>query len=290
MKSDEFSRPGAVDLSGITDGGSRFVVECDESNFNHLANESMKYPIVMEFYSAKAPSSVSTDLEKLSSANGGHWLLARVDVDKSVMIAQQLGVQAVPTVIGILAGQVIPLFQGTKDASEIEALINTLKQAAVANGITGRATPQAQVDENGEPAADPRFEAAEDALGRSDFEGALKEFEKVLAETPNDPDAIAGKAMAELLIRASKLDPVAAQIKVESPAVDDQLNLADLEMIQGQPEAAFNRIIKMISETSDDEVREKLRVRILDLFEVAGKTDPIVVKARRKLSTALFTH
>jgi len=51
--------------------------------------------------------------------------------------------------------------------------------------------------------------------------------------------------------------------------------------------AAFNRLVAVIRLTAGDQ-REAVRVRLLELFETVGPTDPPVVKARRDLVSALF--
>ena len=62
---------------------------------------------------------------------------------------------------------------------------------------------------------------------------------------------------------------------------------ADVEMISGQAEAAFARLIDLVKRLSGDD-RNKVRVRLLELFETLGNTDDRVLKARRDLMTALF--
>ena len=44
-------------------------------------------------------------------------LLARLNVDAAPGIVQALGLQAVPTVIALLSGQLAPLFQGAAQRS-----------------------------------------------------------------------------------------------------------------------------------------------------------------------------
>ena len=66
-----------------------------------------------------------------------------------------------------------------------------------------------------------------------------------------------------------------------------QLDAADLEMMGGQVEAAFARLVAAVRRTSGDE-RATVRLRLLELFETLGNTDPRVLKARRDLMTALF--
>ena len=70
-------------------------------------------------------------------------------------------------------------------------------------------------------------------------------------------------------------------------SVGVQLDAADVEMVSGQVEAAFDRLIGLIKTKAGDE-RNQVRVRLLELFETVGNADPRVLKARRDLMTALF--
>lgn len=63
--------------------------------------------------------------------------------------------------------------------------------------------------------------------------------------------------------------------------------MADFEIIQGDADRAFDRLLSLAAR-SDAETKEAIRVRLLELFEVVGRTDPQVLKARRRLSTVLF--
>jgi putative thioredoxin len=55
----------------------------------------------------------------------------------------------------------------------------------------------------------------------------------------------------------------------------------------GATQQAFNRLIELIRNTGGAE-RESVRVRLLELFETVGPSDPAVLKARRDLMSALF--
>ncbi|MBK8445820.1 MAG: tetratricopeptide repeat protein [Micropruina sp.] len=287
----------AMDLSGIAAAakappvppGASFVIDVDEGNFESVMQLSARHPIVVELYSPRADAqALSDDLIALANAAAGAYLLARVNVDVAGGIAQAFGVQAVPTVIGVVAGQLAPLFQGTKSKDEADAVIGQLLQVAATNGLTGRAEPVAGgAGESDEP--DPRFAAADAALERGDFADALVEYDKLIAQYPGDAEAKAGRAQVALLARSAGSDPnrvlaLAAQATVD---VEAQLAAADLEVLSGQPEAAFKRLIALIRDTSGAE-RDTVRVRVLELFEVVGNADPSVLKARRDLMSALF--
>ncbi|MFT3862577.1 tetratricopeptide repeat protein [Micropruina sp.] len=287
----------AMDLSGIAAAakappvppGASFVVEVDEQNFEQVMQLSMKHPVVVELYSPRANAqALSDDLIALANAAAGAYLLARVNVEAAAGIAQAFGVQAVPTVMGVVAGQLAPLFQGTRSKAEAEALLGQLLQVAAQNGLVGRAEPVAGGAGEAD-IADPRFAEADAALERGDFAAAVVEYDKILAQSPNDPEAKAGRAQVALLARSAGGNPSAVLAAAEAAptSVDAQLAAADLEVLSGRPDAAFKRLIDLVRETAGAE-RESVRVRLLELFEVVGNADPAVLKARRDLMSALF--
>lgn len=299
-----------LDLSKLApapaaDPGVSYVRDVDEAGFEAVAAQSMQYPVVLELTLAGAPGVKAVDdaLISLTNQAGGRWLLARVDVGANPRIAQALGIQAVPTVLALIAGQVAPLFQGTRDPAEIKAILDQVVQVAVGNGLTGHAQPvpggvtvSSTAPAGGEaaqapaqPAIDPRFAAADAALSRGDLAGASAEFDKLLAANPRDAEAAAGKAQIGLLLRVQDLDPAAA-LAAAGAAPDDvaaQLTAADAEMAQGNPEAAFARLIEVIRRTSG-QPREEARTRLVELFATMPPNDPTVARARRDLTTALF--
>ena len=296
MSPTPFNASRAIDLSGLAAAakappsphGATYVIQVDESTFDAVMQLSLKHPIVLELYSPRAQGAeaLSKALIELANEALGKYLLARVNVDSSPRIAQAFGIQAVPTVLGVVGGQLAPLFQGTKPKEEAGAYIAQLLQAAVANGVVGRAEPVSVPDN---PGPDPRFAEADAALELGDFAGAVAEFDKILAKTPNDPEAKAGRAQAALLDRLSTRDPAAVLAAAEA-AVDDvdaQCAAADIELAAGQPEVAFERLVALIRRLSGSE-RDAVRVRLLDLFETVGNSDPAVLKARRDLMSALF--
>jgi putative thioredoxin len=66
-----------------------------------------------------------------------------------------------------------------------------------------------------------------------------------------------------------------------------QIRQADIELISGRVEDAFDRLVQMIRRIAGDD-RDAVRVHLLELFEVLPGDDPRVIKGRRALSSALF--
>jgi len=325
VSASSFNRPGAVDLSALAarakqaaaptgsrgpsgqrsagppGGGGSYVVEATEQTFEAEAiRKSMTHPGVVELYSPRVSTGqqLSDALIDVANSSDGKFLLVRLDVDTAPSIVQALQLQAVPTVIALIGGQLAPLFQGVVGRAEVQQAIDSVIKAAVASGLVGRAEPVGDGPPSGgedndlddaEPVADPRFAAADDALERGDFAAAVEEFDTLLQANPNDAEAKAGKAQAGLLARTASLDPSAAVAagNASGATIDALLTAADVEVVLGTPEDAFARLIEAVKTTAGAD-RDTIRTRLLELFEIVGPNDPRVLKARRNLMAALF--
>jgi putative thioredoxin len=319
MSASSFSRPGAIDLSQLAArakaaasapapgapkpaapvGGASYVLESSEQTFeNDAIRPSTQHPVVVELYSPRVATGaqLSDALVAVANASEGRFLLVRLDVDTAPGIVQALQLQAVPTVLAIISGQAVPLFQGVLPRDQVQQAVDQVLKTAIANGMVGRAqpvTPGADLDgapgadAAGEGEPDPRFAAADEALAAGDFARARDEFDLLLRANPLDTEAALGKAQASLFARASVLDPNATLTRA-SDVTDAaaQLDAADLELVSGQVEEAFERLLAVVRRGGAD--RETARVRLLELFETVGPTDPRVLAARRGLMSALF--
>lgn len=304
-----FSRPGAVDLSSLVNkantppppagrpkgGAGRYVVDLTETSFDAVMRQSTEHVVVIEFHSPRAEGSevLSDALVQLSDEAQGRWLLARVNVDNEMRIAQAVGIQAVPMVVGVIQGQLAPLFQGMLPADQIRGYLDELMKAAITNGVTGRVEPSVPTEEDGDDDAeeerDPRFAAADAAVDAGDYALAREEYDKLVQANPRDGEAIAGRAAIGLLAR---LDGVDADEALAAAAADPadlaaQLLAADVELASQDSAAAFTRLVGLVRTRAGDE-RETVRLRLLELFETQPQDDPALLKARRDLMSALF--
>lgn len=226
---------------------------------------------------------LSPTLEALAGQAGGQWVLAKVDVDANPRIAQLFGVQSIPTVVAIVAGQPVSAFAGVQPAAQIQAWVDDILSKH-GDALTGApAAPGAEPEP--EP-IDPRMAAAEEKLNDGDIDGALADYKEIASTEPDNVEAASLVRNLEFVARAQKHD--AAELADAAPDdVDAQLAAADLELLNQQPEAAFGRIVDLIARTAGDE-RTAARTRLLELFELFDPAEPFVVAARRKLATALY--
>jgi len=298
-----FSRPGAVDLSGLQGaapaaGGAgmsgAYTVLVDEKNFQSVLESSMNAAVLLVFFSAaRSPESadLADDLQTLSNEFEGRFLLGRVDVDATPQIAQAVQVPSVPYVFLVAQGRPMPLLQAAAPLDDLRTAITQVLQQLATSGFAGRHQPRAgDVDaETGEETVDPRYAPAQDALERGDIDGAVAEYQKLVDANPADSEAAAGLAMAKVLQRTAGVDLNAARAAAAAAPddVDAQTLVADLDLLGGHVDDAFNRLIDLVRRTSDAD-RDRARTHLIDLFGAVGNADPRVQRARRDLASALF--
>ncbi|EDY54063.1 MULTISPECIES: tetratricopeptide repeat protein [Streptomyces] len=285
--------PGAVSPADL-------VIDVDEAGFERdVLQRSTEVPVVIDFWAewCEPCKQLSPVLEQLVLEYNGRLLLAKIDVDANQMLMQQFGVQGIPAVFAVVAGQALPLFQGAAGKEQIQQTLDQLVQVAEQRfGLTGLAVdPDAGPGAAPQPATVPAgpydalLEAAVNALDAGDFGGAVQAYKNVLSDDPGNSEAKLGLAQAELLQRVQSLDPQRTRKEAAEKPGDAQAQIAaaDLDLVGGHVEDAFGRLIDTVRRTAGDE-RDTVRLRLLELFEVVGADDPRVSAARRALSRALF--
>ena len=303
MTQQPFSRPGAFDLSGLqgsapaasTATGAAYTVQITEQNFQEVLEGSRNAPVLLAFESpGRSPDSVrlAEDMQTLSTEFEGRFLLGRVDIDAVPQIAQAMQIPSVPLVVLVAQGRPMPLLQDAAPLEDLRQAVTQVLQQLTASGFTGRHQPRTGggVDEEtGQEQIDPRYLPAEDALQRGDIDGAVAEYQRLVDANPADTEAAQGLSMAQLLKRTEGVDLGEARAAAADRPDDvaAQTMVADLDLLGGHVDDAFNRLIDVVRRTSDGE-RDTARTHLITLFGAVGNDDARVQRARRNLASALF--
>jgi putative thioredoxin len=276
------SPSGAGALGAAAPGDPSFrdqsmVIDVTEATFaDDVVQRSMTTPVVIDFWAewCEPCKQLSPVLERLAAEGGGAWVLAKIDVDTNPRIAQMFRVQSIPTVYAVVGGQPVDAFNGVIPEAQLRQWLAAVLQSG---GVAA------------EQPADPRFEAADDALVNGDLAAAEAAYKKILADAPADSLAEAGLAQVELLRRVEGKDPAAVLAAADAAPddVDAQGLAADIEVLSGDADKAYARLVALVRRTAGPE-RDAARSHLVSLFTVAGPDDPAVVSARRALASALF--
>ncbi|MDC6471744.1 thioredoxin [Luminiphilus sp.] len=283
---------------------ANYIVDIDESNAQTLLiEESQKRPVIVDFWADWcAPcKQLMPILEKLAAEYQGAFLLAKVNADEQQMLAQQLGVRSLPTVMVIKDGQPVDGFSGAQPESAVRDMLD-------------KHVPSPQADS---------LVKAEQLLAEGDIPGALALFRGAWEDSGQKPEFT--MAYAGALITASRLDEAEAllsDIKMVDQDARFQQLMAQIEL---QRQAAQSPEIEALeadlaSDEQKHEVRVKLAVQIsshgryrealehllvvlradrdwgngeakrvyLDMIATIGKGDPLAAEYQRKLFSLLY--
>jgi putative thioredoxin len=251
----------------------------------------MTVPVIIDFWATwcEPCKQLSPILEKLALADGGRWVLAKIDVDAEQRIGQAFQVQSIPSVIAVIGGQPVPLFQGAVGEAQAREVLDEVLRVAEANGVNGRVSADGAAVAPEPPPLEPEYAEAQDALGRGDVDAALAAYRTLLDRTPGDALLKATVARCELLVRTKGADEAAVlSAAAERPDdVDAQLAAADLEVVRDRIDEAIARLVALVGRSAGAE-RDQARSHLVALFDAMDPEDPRLVTGRRALANALF--
>lgn len=270
--------------------------------------ESMKQPVLVDFWAPWCGpcKQLTPVIEKVVKAAKGKVKLVKMNIDEHPQVAGQLGVQSIPAVFAFQKGQPVDGFMGALPESQIKGFIERLV---------------------GPMGADigALLEEARALLDAGDPAGAIEIFAGILAEEPDNLDALGGLIRAQIaggtLVQAERMLETVPEDKREHPAIAGAraaLELArqvealgDLSSLEkaveanpldhqarfdlalaynghGRREDAVDALIAIIRKDrawNEDGARKQL----LQFFDAWGSGDDATVMGRRRLSATLFS-
>ena len=304
----DFRLPGAVDLSALKrpapasgsgepvagSAVTSLVIDVTEATFEaEVVVRSAQVPVVIDFWAEWCGpcKQLSPVLEKLVEQDAGRWILAKIDVDAEQRIAQAFQIQSIPSVLAVIAGQPVPLFQGSMPEGQVRQVLDEVLRVAAANGVTGSVAvgDSAGEADSSPPLLDPDLESAYQAMDTGDLDGALVAFKRVLERSPGDVDARLGVARVELIARVQGLDESSVRMRAERDPTDlDAVTaLSDFDVLADRVDHAIDRLVSCITATSGAD-RDRLRGHLISLFDALDPDDPRLPAGRRALANALF--
>ncbi|NRB37739.1 MAG: tetratricopeptide repeat protein [Pseudomonadales bacterium] len=287
--------------TGITTDPST-IVDVNESNVQQiLIEQSQQQLVVCHFWSPQSPEAMA-QTQALQALNGeyqGHFILALVNIDDMMAIAQQLGVQSLPTVLIFQAGQAV-------------------------DGLAGPQTPEAlkELLEKYLPKPwDLQFQQASELMATDDFIAAIALLEPAFIDSKNRPDI--SLALSHCYIERARLDEAESLLSAILMADQDAYFQQLQSQLQLKRESAHSpemkALEKKLAESPEDmDIKMQLAVQyyeqqlyrkacelligvlqvdknydgcrktLLDIFKSLGNKDPLVIEFQRQLFSILY--
>ena len=294
-----------------TNSNTNNIKDVTSENFmEEVVELSKSTPVIVDFWAPWCGpcKELGPNIEKAVSGTNGKVVLAKVNIDENQAIAAQLRVQSIPTVYAFVDGQPVDGFMGAQPESAINDFVKKVSD----------------LNKSG-PNIDEMLENADSLYKEKNYADAGEVFETILSIDAEKKEAISGYIRSLIGLKKYEaasdfISSIEDKIK-EDNIVKEAIAALDLTLkAEGASSKTSELRMKIESNPKDMESRQELaialygageiegaldclldsinfdrnwneeaaRKQLVEFFSAIGLQDPIVVSARKRLSSILF--
>jgi putative thioredoxin len=283
---------------------SPWIVETTQEEFQRdVIDRSHELPVLVDFWAAwcQPCRMLGPLLEKLAGEFEGKFLLVKADTDQMPGIAASFGVQSIPAVFALRAGEVVDRFVGVLPEADLRKWLD-----GVLPGEAEQLTAQAKSLERTDPAAaeahyreaisllpsqvSARIGLARMLLAQDRLEEAGQLIDELASAGALDSEGEHVQGELALRLESRRAGGVDACRAAAEAAPDDlslKLNLARALAAAGEHPEAMDVCLDLIQKDRHG-LGEKARELMVHIFHLLGPESEVASDYRRKLTMVLY--
>ena len=283
---------------------SALIINVTADTFEaQVVQASFQQPVLVDFWAPWCGpcKSLTPILEKLANEYAGAFILAKINTDDEQMLAAQLGVRSLPTVVLVKEGQLLDQFMGTQPEGQVREFLNrhieqpTASPQELAENLLAEGNPEQAVSLLRQAsAAEPDNHKITILLARALLQtGASEETEQLLNSLPaTERDSADVKAImariqfASLVENAPDMRTLTERIEADPNDLQALYLLGARALVAGDNAAALEHFFTLMKR--DRSYEEDLgRRSLVDAFSIIDDK-ALVAQYRQRLTSLLF--
>ena len=290
------------------------IIEVITENFMaEVIERSKETPVIVDFWApwCEPCKQLTPIIEKIIKEKNGNVILAKMNIDESPEVAQQLKIQSIPAVMAFNDGQPVDGFVGVQPEKNISEFVNKISSLKNSSTIEENINAgKKYIDEGDLETAALVFSeilkieseniSAKSLLARCLLRSdQLSEAENLInnisPDAEKNQDYVSVRSEVEIFKNAKK-NPISNKqeeelkesIKNNPKNYQLKLDLAKLLVAKGENENAINELLEIIevdAKWNDGAARKQL----IEIFNILGNENILVIEGRKKLSSMLFS-
>ncbi len=290
------------------------IIEVITENFMaEVIERSKETPVIVDFWApwCEPCKQLTPIIEKIIKEKNGNVILAKMNIDESPEVAQQLKIQSIPAVMAFNDGQPVDGFVGVQPEKNISEFVNKISSLKNSSAIEENINAgKKYIDEGDLETAALVFSeilkieseniSAKSLLARCLLRSdQLSEAENLInnisPDAEKNQDYVSVRSEVEIFKNA-KNNPISNKqeeelkesIKNNPKNYQLKLDLAKLLVAKGENENAINELLEIIevdAKWNDGAARKQL----IEIFNILGNENILVIEGRKKLSSMLFS-